>query len=190
MKLLKKKNQSLKKVLEPYEPFRVQLGKKVILPINAAVKTKKERTESAKKLRKLIKKSDVSMKIDMKLHWFGFLLSIAENESEADVLTLEECYSFGDTLGMDKSETRKAIQFFHDISLIMHFDTPKLRDSVIINTKPVLKKLSRIISVSFLDEEFLSDHYKIFLMWSVTEIVQCCCLVLWLQKEEKSYSDH
>ena len=43
---------------------------------------------------------------------------------------------------MDKSETKKAIQFFHDISLIMHFDTPKLRDSVIIDTKPVLLTLS------------------------------------------------
>ena len=169
---VEEKESILKKGLEPYEPFRVQLGKKVILPINAAVKTKKERTESAKKLRKLIKKSDVSMKIDMKLRWFGFLLSIAENESEADVLTLEECYSFGDTLGMDKSETRKAIQFFHDISLIMHFNTPKLRDSVIINTKPVLKKLSRIISVSFLDEEFLSDHYKIFLPSGAKELLQ------------------
>ena len=100
------------------------MGKKVILPINAAVKTKKERTESAKKLRKLIKKSDVSMKIDMKLRWFGFLLSIAENESEADVLTLEECYSFGDTLGMDKSETRKDNPVLSlDISLIVMSNT-------------------------------------------------------------------
>ena len=60
---------------------------------------------------------------------------------------------------MDKSETKKAIQFFHDISLIMHFDTPKLRDSVIIDTKPVLNKLSRLITLSFLDEDFLAEHY-------------------------------
>ena len=54
----------------------------------------------------------------------------------------------------------KAIQFFHDISLIMHFDTPKLRDSVIIDTKPVLHKLSRLITLSFLDEDFLAEHYE------------------------------
>ena len=73
---------------------------------------------------------------------------------------------------MDKLETEEAIQFFHDISLIMHFDTPKLRDSVIIDTKPVLKKLSRLISVSFLDEQFLADHYDIVLPSVAKELLQ------------------
>ena len=158
------KESILKQVLEPYEAFRVQLGSKVILPINAVAmdtETKKERTESAKKLRRLLKKANVTMKVDVKLRWFGFLLSmltIAEKDGKA-ILTLSECYRLGDSLEMDKSETKKAIQFFHDISLIMHFDTPKLRDSVIIDTKPVLNKLSRLITLSFLDEDFLAEHY-------------------------------
>ena len=158
------KESILKQVLKPYETFRVQLGSKVILPINAVAmdtETKKERTESAKKLRRLLKKANVTMKVDVKLRWFGFLLSmltIAEKDGKA-VLTLSECYRLGDSLEMDKSETKKAIQFFHDISLIMHFDTPKLRDSVIIDTKPVLNKLSRLITLSFLDEDFLAEHY-------------------------------
>ena len=155
------KESILKQVLEPYKAFRVQLGSKVILPINAVAmdtETKKERTESAKKLRRLLKKANVTMKVDVKLRWFGFLLSmltIAEKDGKA-ILTLSECYRLGDSLEMDKSETKKAIQFFHDISLIMHFDTPKLRDSVIIDTKPVLNKLSRLITLSFLDEDFLA----------------------------------
>ena len=158
------KESILKQVLEPYEAFRVQLGSKVILPINAVAmdtETKKERTESAKKLRRLLERANVTMKVDVKLRWFGFLLSmltIAEKNGKA-ILTLSECYRLGDSLEMDKSETKKAIQFFHDISLIMHFDTPKLRDSVIIDTKPVLNKLSRIITLSFLDEDFLVEHY-------------------------------
>ena len=158
------KESILKQVLEPYKAFRVQLGSKVILPINAIAmdtETKKERTESAKKLRRLLKKANVTMKVDVKLRWFGFLLSmltIAEKDGKA-ILTLSECYRLGDSLEMDKSETKKAIQFFHDISLIMHFDTPKLRDSVIIDTKPVLNKLSRLITLSFLDEDFLAEHY-------------------------------
>ena len=74
---------------------------------------------------------------------------------------------------MDKSETKETIQFFHDISLIMHFDTPKLRDSVIIDTKPaVLNQLSRLISVSFLDEQFLADHYDIELPHGAKELLQ------------------
>ena len=158
------KESILKQVLEPYKAFRVQLGSKVILPINAVAmdtETKKERTESAKKLRRLMKKANVTMKVDVKLRWFGFLLSmltIAEKDGKA-ILTLSECYRLGDSLEMDKSETKKAIQFFHDISLIMHFDTPKLRDSVIIDTKPVLNKLSRLITLSFLNEDFLAEHY-------------------------------
>ena len=158
------KESILKQVLETYEAFRVQLGSKVILPINAIAmdtETKKERTESAKKLRRLMKMANVTMKVDVKLRWFGFLLSmltIAEKDGKA-ILTLSECYRLGDSLEMDKSETKKAIQFFHDISLIMHFDTPKLRDSVIIDTKPVLNKLSRLITLSFLDEDFLAEHY-------------------------------
>ena len=158
------KESILKQVLEPYEAFRVQLDSKVILPINAVAmdtETKKERTESAKKLRRLMKKANVTMKVDVKLRWFGFLLSmltIAEKDGKA-ILTLSECYRLGDSLEMDKSETKKAIQFFHDISLIMHFDTPKLRDSVIIDTKPVLNKLSRLITLSFLNENFLAEHY-------------------------------
>ena len=176
---VEEKESILKQVLEPYKRFQVQLRKKVILPVNAIAidtETKKERTESAKQLSALLRKStlDISMKIKIKLRWFGLLLSlltIAEKENKA-VLTLDECYQLGGTLGMDKSETRKAIQFFHDISLIMHFDTPKLRDFVIIDTKPVLKKLSRIISVSFLDEQFLNDHYDIVLPSGAKELLQ------------------
>ena len=126
---VEEKESILMKVLEPYKRFQVRLRKKVILPVNAIAidtETKKERTESAKQLSDLLHKSalDVSMKINMKLRWFGFLLSlltIAEKEHKA-VLKLDECYQLGGTLGMDKSETRKAIRFFHDISLIMHFD--------------------------------------------------------------------
>ena len=183
---VEEKQSILKQVLKPYEPFRVQLGKKVILPVNAALGKKandtevvdavamKKRAELAKKLRRLFKKSDVSLKVEMKLRWFGLLLNIltiAEKEQKA-VLTLDQCYKLGDTLGMDKSETKQAIQFFHDISLIMYFDTPKLRDSVIIDTKPVLNMLSRMISVSFLDEEFLADHYDIELPSGAKELLQ------------------
>ena len=161
---VEEKESILKKILQPYTAFQVQLGSKVILPINAvAIDTeiRKERTESAKKLRRLFKISNVTMKVEVKLRWFGFLLSmltIAEKDTKA-ILTLSECFRLGESLEMDKAETEKAIQFFHDISLIMHFDTPKLRDSVIIDTKPVLNKLSRLITISFLDEDFLAMHY-------------------------------
>ena len=183
---VEEKESILKQVLKPYEQFRVQEGKKVILPVNAALGKKadntdvvdavamKKRAELAKKLRRLIKKSDVSLKVEMKLRWFGLLLeilTIVEKEQKA-VLTLDQCYEVGNNFGMDQSEMKQAIQFFHDISLIMHFDTPELRDSVIIDTKPVLEMLSRMISVSFLRENFLADHYKIELPAGAKELLQ------------------
>ena len=183
---IEEKESILKQVLKPYEPFRVQLGKKVILPVNAALGKKaddtevvdavviEERAKLAKRLRLLFKKADVSLKVKMNLRRFGLLLNIlmiAEKEKKA-VLTLDQCYKLGNTLGMGQSETKQAIQFFHDISLIMYFDTPKLRDSVIIDTKPVLCKLSRLISASFLEELFLFDHYDIVLPNGAKELLQ------------------
>ena len=171
---IEEKNLILQQVLEPYRPFQVPYGTKAILPINAVTTNKKERERSARKLRRLFKAADVTMEVDVKLRWFGFLLSvltIAEKEHKV-VLTLDECYELGESLCMDKSETHNAIQFFHDISLIMHFDDPKLRDSVIINTKPVLTKLSKIITVSFLNEDFLADNYDIFPPPGAKELLQ------------------
>ena len=171
---IEEKNLILKEVLEPYRPFQVPYGSKVILPINAVTTNRKERERSAIKLRRLFKTADVTMEVDVKLRWFGFLLSlltIAEKEHKV-VLTLDECYKLGESLCMDKSETQNAIRFFHDISLIMHFDDPKLIDSVIINTKPVLTKLSKIITVSFLNEDFLADNYDIFPPPGAKELLQ------------------
>ena len=171
---IEEKESLLEEVLEPCKSFRVELNKKVILPINAIAKSKKERTELAKKLRRLFKKSDVSMKVNMKLRWFGLLLNIliiAKKEHKA-VLTLDECYQLGGTLGMNQSESKEAIQFFHDISQVMHFDVPKLRDFVIINTNAVLDKLSKIIRVSFLDENFFDDHFDIILPSGIKKLLQ------------------
>ena len=112
-----KKESILKQVLEPYKAFQVQLGSKVILPINAVAidtETRKERTESANKLRQLLKTADVTMKVEVKLRWFGFLLSmmtIAEKDGKA-ILTLSECYRLGNSLGMDKSRDQECNPVF------------------------------------------------------------------------------
>ena len=86
--------------------------------------TKKERTESAKKLRRLLKKANVTMKVDVKLRWFGFLLSmltIAEKDGKV-ILTLSECYRLGDSLEMDKSETKKVcFNLVHQVTTLSLF---------------------------------------------------------------------
>ena len=170
---LEKKESDLEQVLEPYLPFHV--GSKMILPLNAITTDKEERKQSAEKLQELIfNASDITMKVNMRLCWFGFylsLLTIAE-EQHAAVLNIHDCYKLGDFLGMKKNETQQAIHFFHDISLLMHFDTPKLRNFVIINTKPVLKTVSQLISVSFLDTDFLARQ-KILITLETKKQLQC-----------------
>ena len=100
------------------------------------------------------------MKVDVRLCWFGFLLrllTIAEEENKA-VLALSECYHIGRSLGMNERETERAIQFFHDIRMLMYYDAPNLRDSVVIDTKAVFNKVSRLLALSFLDEDYLAEN--------------------------------
>ena len=157
-----RKNDILKKALKDYRPFRVDFPD-VIMPINAVTTDEREQENSRENLWELFDASNVKINKDVKLCWFVFLLSIlnmVEKESK-DVLTLDECFKLGETLGMNESQTREAIQFFDEIRMIMHFYTPKLRNVVIINTKVVFKKLSDLLSLSFLDKKFVYKRLKI-----------------------------
>ena len=158
---LEEKVSTLETLLEPYESFRV--GSEVILPLNAITQNTKERKYLTKELQELIfDTSDVTTEVDMRLCWFGLYLSLLTRaeKDEKVVLTLEECYTVGEFLSMSKDETKRALQLFHSIGLVMHFDTPfaNLQDYVIVFTKPVLKTVSRTISVAFLDLKFLKGQ--------------------------------
>ena len=157
------KETCLKNVLKSYNSNLVRYRGRVILPVNAATTDKVERKRYATMLQNLITRAaGVTMKVEVKLRWFGFLLSLLTlSEKEKPILQLDECFRIGSSLNMDRVETLKVIQFFHDIGVIMHFDTPKLRNWVIVDAKPVLDKVSQLISVSFVDEEFLEDHYNV-----------------------------
>ena len=163
---IENKESILKDVLKPYSQFLVQ-GSKIILQVNATTSDLEERKQLAEQLQRLIfDASDITITVTVKLLWFVFyhrLLTIAE-EQHRPVFTLDECYRLGKFLGMDSnSETEEALQQFHDIGLIMHFDNDeKLRSSVVIKIKSVFKNVSRLISVSFLDRDFLSKHFMIF----------------------------
>ena len=165
----------LEKVLKPYKPFQVRYGGKIILPINAVTTDKDERQQLAAKLQNLITRSSgTTIKIQLKLRWFGFLLSMLtmSKERKKSILTLDECLKIGTFLGMDSQETQKAICFFHNIGLIMHFDTPMLRKSVIVDAKPLLDMVSRLISASFADEQFLANYCDLILPPGAKDLLQ------------------
>ena len=184
------KESVLKKVLEQYKSVQVRgWNDEVILPVNAVTKDEEERKESVSKLRELIDKSGTTMKVDIELWWFGLFLSIlktADKQKKA-VLTVDECYELGKDLlraelkkhadiesffDKAKSETRKALQFLHDIGLIMYFDTPALKNVVIVDMEALLEKVSHLISVPFIRGDLFQKHYKIFLPDGMQELLR------------------
>ena len=73
---------------------------------------------------------------------------------------------------MDEQETRKAIRFFHNLNLILHYQTKALDMFVIIKLKPILDLVSLLIGASFLNENELRDLFGINLPSDVREHFQ------------------
>ena len=174
-KEVKEKEIDLEKILKPYEPIMVRFQGKVILPVNSITTDEVERKQLTKNIQQLIDRAaDVTMKVTVKLRWFVFLLNllILSEKEKRPVLNLNECFGIGLSFNMDKLETRKAIRFFHDVGIIMHFDTPNLEHLVIVDSKPVFDMVSRLISISFVDEQFLAEHCGIVLPLGAKNLLQ------------------
>ena len=75
-----------------------------------------------------------SLAATIKLRWFGFYLSLLSSSKaqQRAILSLQECLDIGRSLDMDEQETRKAITFFHNLNLILHYQTDELDMLVII----------------------------------------------------------
>ena len=157
---VQKKEEILQKDLEPYKLIHVYDDGKLIVPINAATNDEDEREKFATKLRELVESSGTAIKYKVKLRYFILLLNmnkVSETEKKA-LLHIDDCIKLGQFLGMDESETRDAICFFHNIGRIMHFDdtfpSSILQLYVVVDDEPVLKRVSRLLSVSFVCREY------------------------------------
>ena len=159
---LEDKNTSLAQSLKAYERLRINYKGKAILPINAVTSDKKQRRQYMMELRRHIARSP-SVEVTIKLRWFGFYLSLLSSSKaqQRAILSLQECLDIGRSLDMDEQETRKAITFFHNLNLILHYQTDELDMLVIINLKPILDLVSLTIGVSFIDEDELHDFFSI-----------------------------
>ena len=159
---LEDKNTILAQSLKAYERLRINYKGKAILPINAVTSDKKQRRQYMMELRRHISKSP-SVEVTIKLRWFGFYLSLLSSSKaqQRAILSLQECLDIGRSLDMDEQETRKAITFFHNLNLILHYQTDELDMIVIINLKPILDLVSLTIGVSFINEDELHDLFGI-----------------------------
>ena len=154
---LEDKNARLAHTLKAYEPLRINYKGKPIFPVNAIISDKKKRRQYMMELRWLISKSP-SVKVAIKLRWFGFYLSLLSSSKaeQRAILSLQECVDTGRSLDMDEQETMKAITFFHNLNLILHYQS-----LVIVVLKPILDLVSLLIGVSFINEEELHDLFGI-----------------------------
>ena len=159
---LEDKNTSLAQSLKAYERLRINYKGKAILPINAVTSDKEQRRQYMMELRRQIRKSP-SIEVTIKLRWFGFYLSLLSSSKaqQRAILSLQECLDIGTSLDMDEQETRKAITFFHNLNLILHYQTDELDMLVIIDLKPVLDLVSLMIGASFINEDELHDLFAI-----------------------------
>ena len=165
------KNTSLAQSLKAYEQLRMNYKGKAILPINAIESNEKQRRQYMMELRQLISESP-SVEVTIKLRWFAFYLSLLSKAEQRAILSLQECLDIGRSLDMDEQETRTAITFFHNLNLILHYQTDELDMFVIIKLKPILDLVSLLIGASFLNEDELRDLFGINLPSDVREDFQ------------------
>ena len=159
---LEDKNANLAQSLKTYEQLRINYKGKAIMPINAVISDKEQRREYMIELRRQINKAP-SIEVTIKLRWFGFyltMLSLARSMKRA-ILSLQECLDIGWSLDMDEQETRKAITFFHNLNLILHYQTKELDMLVIVELKPILDLVSLLIGSSFINEEYMHDLFGV-----------------------------
>ena len=163
---VQRKEEILQKDLEPYKLIHVYDDGKLIVPINAATNDEDERKKFATKLRELIKSSGTAIEYKVKLSYFILFLSMNNMSEKINkaILHIDDCIKLGTFLGMDKSETRAAIHFFHNIGCIMHFDdtctSSDLQLYVVVDDKPVLKRVSRLLSVSFVCKKYFNEDCR------------------------------
>ena len=106
------------------------------------------------------------------------LLSLAKAQQRA-ILSLQECLEIS-WLDMDEQETRKAITFFHNLNLILRYQTDELDMLVIVELKPILDLVSLLIAfVQYQWGEFRDffgidlppgarEHFQQHVLWPTT----------------------
>ena len=147
--------------LQPYLNDRIIKKSKnsIIFPVDTVAESKEERAKYRKKVCQAIWKdgSDASVTIQIPVRWFAFELLLPEKRS---IISFEEAVSIGRTCGMKKEDTMEALQYFHDVSVMLYY--PKVIHHVVfLDPKPILKILSHLLALTYdVDDENTHDDIK------------------------------
>ena len=124
-------------------------GKEVIFPVNTIAKDM-NRQIIAKEIRHEICQSYT--KAEIPVRWFLFQLDLEQHQmtSNSSIVSKSECINIGSTLEMDEDDVNAALMYYHDLTIYLYF--PEVLPNVVfVNPKPLLDKLSLLISISFTD---------------------------------------
>ena len=128
---------------------------KVIFPVNTTIEGV-ERKEVASRLRKKITETHGrSIEAKIKIEWFVFelhLRSLVEKMNQQGIVSMQECKRIGrEDLGMKDEDVQKCIEHLHDQTLLLYFKDV-LDNTIFLNPRSILDKVSAILFVSFLDD--------------------------------------
>ena len=149
---LKEKEEILKSTMSSLEPhlenYVIHHKKSIIFPVNT-IAASEERAKYSEEICKAIwyRGSDASLKIKIPIRWFAFELSLPEQS----IVSVKEALSIGERYGMKEEDTKQALRYFHDVSLMLYY--PEVTNVVFIDSKPILEILSQLLALTYVDDD-------------------------------------
>ena len=135
--------------LQPYLRNRTicKPDESIIFPVNTISKSE-ERKEYSQMICQAIyfKGSGASLTIKIPIRWFAFELALP-NKS---IIPIEEALLIGGRYGMNKEETKQALQYFHDVGLKLYY--PEVTGVVFIDPQPIFEILSQLLALTYIDD--------------------------------------
>ena len=153
LETLEKKNQCLYRELEKYldvvHSYKAEEDQ-LIFPVDTTSRGE-DAKEIAKQIRMITTKSYIKGEIPVR--WFLFQLEMKSKTSDRNIVSLDECYQIGKSVGMTHEDVKAALRYFHSLTVYLYF--PSILPKVIfIHPQPLFDKLSKVIAVSFGGSEY------------------------------------
>ena len=150
---LKEKEEILKSSMSSLESYLQncvihQSDDSIIFPVNT-IAASEERTKYSEEICKAIwlDGSDASLKIKIPIRWFAFELSLPKQS----IVSVKEALSIGERYGMKEEDTKQALRYFHDVSLMLYY--PEVTNVVFIDSKPILEILSQLLALTYVNDK-------------------------------------
>ena len=120
----------------------------IIFPVNT-IAASEERAKYSEEICKAIwlDGSDASLQIKIPIRWFAFELSLPEQ----NIVSIKEALSIGGRYGMKEEDTKQALRYFHDVSLMLYY--PEVTNVVFIDSKPILEILSQLLALTYVNDK-------------------------------------